>query len=60
MMDFHFKKGKSIMDKKTEIIIFKLTKEEKELLKKLARNKHLSVSSYIRYKCFNIVESNED
>lgn len=48
------------MDKKTEIIIFKLTKEEKELLKKLARNKHLSVSSYIRYKCFNIVESNED
>lgn len=48
------------MNKKTEVIIFKLTKEEKELLQKLARNKHLSVSSYIRYKCFDVVESNED
>lgn len=48
------------MDKKTEVTIFKLTKEEKELLQKLADEKHLSVSSYIRYKCLNIVESNED
>lgn len=48
------------MDKKTEVIIFKLTKQEKEILKKLAQRKHLSVSSYIRYKCFDIVESNED
>lgn len=48
------------MDKKTEIIIFKLTKEEKELLKTLAQKKHLNVSSYIRYKCFCIAESDED
>ena len=48
------------MDKKTEVMIFKVTKQEKELLKKLAKEKHLNVSSYIRYKCFNVVENNED
>lgn len=48
------------MEKRTEVIIFKVTEKEKEELKKLADEKHLKVSSYIRYKCFDIVESNED
>lgn len=38
--------------KETTTICFKLTKEEKKQLEYLAKQNHISVSAYIRLKCF--------